>query len=214
VKAATDDLASGTGAGVTLTVTRKGKGPATAYAFESVYKGHPARWNPCHVIHYRVNLSRAGDQALADGKETLRRIHLASGLRFHYDGRTSESPDDNPTDQRAELLVGWRTPNELPVLGYAAGIGGYSSVYRNGHEVILRGYVALNAGFKGPAGFGRGGTQGQLLMHELGHAIGMAHVNGRYQIMRPVLDNYLYASMYGAGDLVGLRKLGASQGCI
>jgi hypothetical protein len=214
VKAATTSLANGTGRAVSLTVTRKGLGPNTSYAFEDSYGGHPAAWNPCHTIGFQVNVANAPQNAVDDVKETLRRISLAGGLRFRYDGTTHVIP--NPAaPQREDLVVAWRPRNSEPIFqSGAVGFGGYNqAIYRNGREVILKGFAILDADFTMTPGFGAGLAEGQLLMHELGHAMGLNHVGGNYQIMRPVLDNYLPAAMYGAGDITGLKKLGKSQGC-
>ena len=215
VKPATADLAPGVGRSVTLDVTRKGRGPASSYVFEGKYNGHPTSWNPCNTIDFKVNLAHAPKQGLADVKEAVRRVHLAGGLKFRYRGTTHEVPTGNPTGQKAELLIGWRPAASVPEfqLGLIVGLGGYSSIVQNGHDTITRGFVMLDAGFHPAAGFGYGTTWGQLMMHELGHAVGLAHSTGNYQIMRPMMDDRLYAAMYGAGDLAGLHKLGKSQGC-
>jgi hypothetical protein len=214
VKSATSTLATGTGRAVSLLVTKKGRGPEASFAFEDSYGGHPAAWNPCHTIGFQVNTEHAPAQAVADVKETLRRISLAGGLRFRYDGTTHLVPDPN-SGQREDLVVAWRPHNSEPIFQQGAvGFGGYNkAIYRGGREVILKGFAILDAGYKVTPGFGAGVTEGQLLMHELGHAMGLNHVYGNYQIMRPVLDNYLPAAMYGAGDIRGLKKLGKSQGC-
>jgi Tfp pilus assembly protein PilV len=208
---------------LTVTVTTHGLGKRSAYSFLQMYNGHPMRWNPCRAIGYKINAKFGPPGAAAMVKETLRRIHLAAGLRFHYEGRTKTHPRWFVIHhQAAPLVVAWVTAkhsNGMFGFGGEVGFGGATeSIDRDGHDVIEQGGVILLANSdprtSGIApGFGSGVTWGQLLMHELGHAMGLDHTNGKYQIMRPILEP-LPAAMYGAGDLHGLHLLGRSQGCL
>jgi hypothetical protein len=49
-------------------------------------------------------------------------------------------------------------------------------------------------------------------MHEIAHAAGLDHTMSRAQVMYPVMQPGL--ARFGAGDLAGLAKVGARQGCI
>src|SRR5262249_7918470 len=67
----TATLDPGTGRAVTLTVTKKGRGNHADHAYLATYHGHPMSWNPCRVIHYRVNLANAPHYAVRDVTEAL-----------------------------------------------------------------------------------------------------------------------------------------------
>ena len=56
----------------------------------------------------------------------------------------------------------------------------------------------------GFAGGGRQSTRGSLLLHELGHAIGLNHVTDKRQVMYPVI--LPQAAQYASGDLRGSRR--------
>ena len=79
--------------------------------------------------------------------------------------------------------------------------------------------VVLDARRDLPGGFGPGprvgtlGTWGQVLMHELGHTLGLDHPSGldKAQIMFP--ETTYKEARWGAGDLAGLRRLGSASGC-
>ena len=137
----------------------------------------------------------------------------ATGLRFAYRGKTDVAPkrfSKYPED--TQLILGWGPPKAT---GEAAGVGGAQWDGSTGR--IVHGYVVLNYEEELEAGFGRGpatgtqGTLGQLMMHELGHAVGLQHVKDDQQIMYPTLTRK--KATWGAGDRNGLRKVGKAAGC-
>jgi hypothetical protein len=208
------------------------RGNPRAYAFisRSGGSGPIARWNPCARIGYRVNPRLGGAGALADTRGALARIHRVTGLRFVYRGRTRIIPGGRggkhyPRD--TQLVVSWARPGQTRMLDAAgvAGQGGPSwvtwhSPSGRAKAMITRGFVVLNANLDLGGGFGGGvhngwaGTRGQLLMHELGHAVGLDHPrqNDRREIMYPTMTTK--RAVWGAGDLHGLRRLGAAGGCL
>jgi hypothetical protein len=60
-------------------------------------------------------------------------------------------------------------------------------------------------------GFGAGETRGNLLLHELGHVAGLAHVNNPSLQMNLNWDRRT-PNGYGGGDLAGLARL-ARRAC-
>lgn len=185
-----------------------------------------ARWNPCARIDYRVNDARARAGALRDVKQAVLRIRHATGLNLVYAGRTSKVPTGKVGDRYpsgTELVIAWARPAATNMLGAgstAAGRGGpvYSSGYVDGAGdltyLIKQGGVVLNANLNSRIrnGFGTGQTRGELLMHEIGHALGLGHTSARGQIMYRTLQPGI--ARFEAGDLAGLNRLGAQQGCL
>ena len=216
-------------------------GAAPTYLLTTrVVDGHllTMRWNPCQsAVTYRVNPRSARPRAagraraVADVRTAFDRLGAATGITFRYLGTTTLVPSGVDWADRlgdAEIVVSWvdqRTTRTTLLgragAGYAAGTGGYAFTTwswpegSDPHGVIGRGYVVLNAAVNSAfrRGFGSGTTRGQLLLHELGHVMGLRHVSVPSQLMYPVLIPRS-SSAYGSGDLAGLRRLGRESGCV
>lgn len=202
---------------------------------------HRVRWNPCQTITYAVNLKLAGGseaartKALSDVQNAFRRAGKRTGLSFSYAGRTAEIPRNTPDkswserQKAAEIVVAWvdqsrpkYRSNMLSKIGsgYASGVGGWMLrgwTDDKGHwqAAVGRGFVVINSGHNSryEAGFGSGVTRGALLLHELGHAIGLDHVGSTSQLMYPTMLRREHSN-YKSGDQVGLHKVGKGLGCI
>jgi hypothetical protein len=62
-------------------------------------------------------------------------------------------------------------------------------------------------------GFGTGKSQGNVILHELGHATGLEHPTAKGEVMDAELTSADPAG-YAAGDRAGLAAVGARAGCI
>ena len=75
----------------------------------------------------------------------------------------------------------------------------------------MSGWLALNADDPNLPGFDLPGQQGPVILHELGHLMGLGHVKTVGELMHPSGGGTVDL---GPGDLEGLRQLGASGGCL
>jgi hypothetical protein len=199
-------------------------------------KVHLVRWDPCRTITYAVNPDLASrtpvgrTAAVLDVKRAVHRAAEVTGLTFRYVGATHEVPTDVGSQKwagrqrAADLVVAWVTPRTSTLLsrvgsGYASGTGGWMwkawSSAGSWKLAIGRGFVVVNAQQRGDyaPGFGAGRTRGALLLHELGHALGLNHVGNTAELMYPTMIDRRTTG-YKVGDRAGLRHVGRAAGCI
>jgi Matrixin len=183
-----------------------------------------ARWNPCQTIGYRVNTRLATSGALADVKGAFARLSQATGFRFAYRGTTTGIPTLGsnswyPAD--TQIVVAWARRSQSTMLqsysnavavGAAITSGGYAESDGTSVSKIIKGAVVVDSARIYRGGFGTGKTRGDVLLHELGHTMGLGHTGGSRQIMYPSLTSGL--ARLGEGDLTGLVKHGARLGCV
>ena len=195
----------------------------TAFAFLDVdpATGEPVRYNPCRPIPYVINPSSAPPTGVEDVRRGFEMLAEATGMDFVYDGSTDEpigrSRDARQPDRYgpgwAPILVGWVNAGELEVDGVdKAGTAGSVAIREGGTIAYVTGAVTLNADARVLGGYGLGVTSGDVILHELGHLVGLGHVGDRSQIM---FGNVTEGpAEYGAGDRAGLRRVGRAAGCL
>lgn len=211
-----EDLAAASTTTGTMTVPPPYR-PRGGTAWTPLDRYHP-RWNPCDVITYRVNRDRMPAHGMADLREGLRRVSQATGLRFEHLGDTAFVPLRKGHEQaqirNADLAVAWAAPRQVPWLaGSVIGLGGGSwRSSGDGPAGFTYGFIVLDTTAPLRPGFSPDQyTWGSLILHELGHAVGLGHVADKRQIMVSGLQPV--EARYAAGDLRGLAAVGAGQGC-
>jgi hypothetical protein len=197
------------------------------YGFIAHGADGPVVFDACRPIHYRVRVGPgpAGGDALVT--EALARISAATGLRFAFDGFTdavptsASFPSPNATVSLSEaftpVVIGWAWRSETDLWASEGadtlGVGGPRTiVFENEEKLSVSGFVLLAPSDTLAAGFGPGLTVGNVLLHELGHLIGLDHVDAPGEVMQARLDRNT-PDGWGPGDRRGLWELGAQRGC-
>ncbi len=174
--------------------------------------GSYARWNPCRPITYALNLTGAPSFARREVDAAITKVEAATGLDFQYVGDTTAGLDGRPPTG-VDTVIAFGTPSQNAALTGAAGLGGgaYSPAWNGADPRVVNGFVLVNRTITFSEGLGGNGLQG-LLLHELGHMIGLDHVGDYGEVMYPVM--HPVPNGYGPGDRQGLWALGAAQGCL
>lgn len=185
----------------------------------------PARFDPCEPIAYVVNPEGAPHGAIDDVREAFDRASVATGITFVHEGLTDERPrsgrdayqPDRYGARWAPVLVAWADLSEISLPHRGGDVLGWASQHVMTHpqrqDVVVSGMVVL--ALEGPAvrpGFGAGRRWGNVALHEVGHLLGLDHVDDRDQIMNA--DAGHAAGRWGEGDLAGLAHLGRDAGCV
>ncbi|WP_346620794.1 matrixin family metalloprotease [Blastococcus montanus] len=181
----------------------------------------PVAYDPCRPIHYvlRPDGAPPGTEPLVH--DAVARISELTGLRFVYDGYTDEPSagarapfqSDRYGDRWAPVLIGWQTEAENAALaGDIVGEAGSTAVsLDDGPRVYVTGTVTLDGGQAPAILAGRDGaaTVQAVVLHELGHLVGLAHVDDDTQLMYP--ETRRAVTGFADGDRAGLAALGTGE---
>lgn len=204
-----------------ITVTEPYAPAGDPGAWKHIYK-YPIRLNPCQTLTYRVNAAGGRpDPATAEAlaHAAVARVSQASGVKFRYLGPTDAifqgSGSSIPKD--TDLLVSWGTDaqTKLDIGPDYAGRGGAGKAVWGRDARGRRMALARNAGVVLDSEELNLDVPDTLLvlMHEVGHAMGLGHVGDAAQVMNA--GSYgLPESQWGAGDLTGFEKVGVMAGCV
>lgn len=183
--------------------------------------GRPVTFDPCKPIHYAVRPDGQPPSGPAMVAAALAEVSRVTGLVFVDDGPTDEAPaaERHLTSRWAlrstasPVLIAWASETEWPSLAGAV-VGEAGPVSQSFARAVPRyvtGQVVLDAEDLAHApGDAAAAEQVRLvLLHELGHLVGLGHVDDPSQLMYAEAGPGLTG--FGPGDLRGLHAVGSGE---
>jgi len=175
--------------------------------------GAPVRWCK-NRIEVLINDSQAPAGARKDLEAALRRISALSGIQFDVVGESKLIPDSNYHTTTGSpypaVLIAWAYPSQTDMLNPNISAAAVANPAQTDAGLrYVTGSLAINVDHDVlySPGFGDGMTRGNLYLHELGHVLGLAHVDDEGMLMNPTVG-VSSPDGYAPGDRRGILALG------
>jgi len=188
------------------------------HAFLFVGEGEPVRYDPCRALGWVINTADAPAGSVELVHDAIADLEQFTGLDFEYLGETSEVAafnrslfQDRYGPGFAPIVVGFATEEDEPELeGSVTGVGGSTAVsgaFGSG-QYLRSGVVVMDAEDVEQILKRAGGDvlATAIMRHELGHVVGLAHVEDDAELMHA--EN-VSTTAWGPGDRQGLALAGA-----
>ncbi len=185
-------------------------GPGPGQVVRSIVSsnGNPLYWDTCGPIYWYVEPTNGTGKGFDEVESAMARVTYRTGLPLIYGGQIPSAELSNLGSR--QIYIRWRSSAQDSILGGSTVAVARTYFYPTGE--IDASLVTLRTDLSGiNGGFGPGVTWGSVLIHELGHSMGLGHTsNDISQMMYPSITRNL--DEYGGGDLTGLRDI-VRPGC-
>lgn len=177
----------------------------------------PVAWSPCRPIHYVVDPTGAPPDFADRVSAVIAEISAATGFAFVNDGMAVEPASASREPFQPDLYGDrWapapiRFADSTVIPGFATehvGLGGPVSVRAtpDGVQHFVSGFAYLDLDLLTWPDVNGEPAYVPVLRHELGHMIGLAHVDHPTQLMYGDANS---VTTFQGGDLAGLADLGS-----
>ena len=184
-----------------------------SYKVSLTDKGEPVRWCT-HQVGVVINDTQAPAGARKDLETALRRVSALSGIQFKVIGNSTQIPDKNyhltPGSPYPPILIAWAYASQTGMLNPNISASAVANPAETDAGLrYVTGSMAINIDHDilYRPGFGKGMSRGNLYLHELGHVLGLAHVDDERMLMNPTVGPKS-PDGFATGDRRGLLALG------
>ncbi len=176
----------------------------------------PVTWSPCRAIHYVVDLTGAPPDFRDRAAAVIAEVSAATGFAFVNDGTVMEPASASREPYQPELygdrwapaLIRFTDATVIPEFATQhVGLGGPVGVRAtpDGPLHFVSGFAYLDTDLLTSPDVAGEPAYVAVLRHELGHMLGLGHVDDPSQLM---YGEGNAVTTFQAGDLAGLAELG------
>lgn len=195
--------------GIDGSLDSTGVGGAHAFLMTQPGTAEPVGWDPCQPIRWAVNPTDepAGGREIVDN--AVARMAASTGLDLRAMGETAHVPfaDSGLPDAFVRpVIIGWGSEEDFPRLeGSIAGLGGARTDSATGRRYLVTGDIVLDTDTFTSTTIGRRPVALEaIVLHELGHVVGLTHVDDPTELMA---ERHTRQNGFGPGDREGLEAL-------